>query len=149
MNHINPLRPRQNGRHFPDVIFKWIFLNENARISIKTSRKFVVKDQINNISALVQTMAWRRPGDKPLYEPMMFYLLTHICVTQSQWGNLNRYHYKQKRAPLLKFATGYVLFKSANYFKTVRPKRNRQHFADNILKNIFFNFNQKFTEVCW
>ena len=29
---INPLRPRQNGRHFPDNIFKWIFLNENAWI---------------------------------------------------------------------------------------------------------------------
>ena len=24
------LRPRQNGRHFPDDIFKCIFLNENA-----------------------------------------------------------------------------------------------------------------------
>ena len=27
---INTLRPRQNGRHFPDDIFKWIFLNENV-----------------------------------------------------------------------------------------------------------------------
>ena len=27
-------------------------------------------------------MAWRRPGDKPLSEPMMASLLTHICVTQ-------------------------------------------------------------------
>ena len=25
---INTLRPRQNGRHFPDDISKWIFLNE-------------------------------------------------------------------------------------------------------------------------
>ena len=25
---INTLRPRQNGRHFPDDIFKWIFVNE-------------------------------------------------------------------------------------------------------------------------
>ena len=29
---------------------------------------------INNIPALVQTMAWHQPGDKPLSEPMMFYL---------------------------------------------------------------------------
>ena len=28
----NTLRPRQNGRHFPDDIFKWIFLNENIWI---------------------------------------------------------------------------------------------------------------------
>ena len=32
-------------------------------------------------------MAWRRPGDKPLSEPMMAILLTHICVTRSQWVN--------------------------------------------------------------
>ena len=28
--YLNTLRPRQNGRHFPDDIFKWIFLNENV-----------------------------------------------------------------------------------------------------------------------
>ena len=33
----NTMRPRQNGRHFPDYIFKWIFCNENAWISIKIS----------------------------------------------------------------------------------------------------------------
>ena len=30
-------------------------------------------------------MAWRRPGGKPLSEPMMVRLLTHICVTRPQW----------------------------------------------------------------
>ena len=30
-------------------------------------------------------MAWRRPGAKPLSEPMMVSLLTHICVTRPQW----------------------------------------------------------------
>ena len=30
-------------------------------------------------------MVWRRPGDKPLSEPMMVNLLTHICVTRPQW----------------------------------------------------------------
>ena len=34
---VNTLRPRQNGRHFPDDIFKWIFLNENVWISIHIS----------------------------------------------------------------------------------------------------------------
>ena len=42
---------------------------------------------INNIPALVQIMAWRRPGDKPLSEPMMVSLATHICVTRPQWFN--------------------------------------------------------------
>ena len=68
---FNTLRPRQNGRHFPDDILKWIFLNENVRISIEISLKFVPKGQINNIPLLVQLMAWRLPGNKPLSEPMM------------------------------------------------------------------------------
>ena len=84
---LNTLRPRQNGRHFPDDIFKWIFLNENVWISINMSLKFVPKGPINNIKALVQIMAWRRPGDKPLSEPMLIILLTHICVTRPQWVN--------------------------------------------------------------
>ena len=68
---FNTLRPRQNGQHFPDDIFKCIFLNENVWISIKISLKFVPKGPINNNPALVQIIAWRRPGDKPLSEPMM------------------------------------------------------------------------------
>ena len=85
---FNTLRPRQNGRHFADDTFKRIFLNENVRISIKISLKFVPKGPINSIPALVQKMAWRRPGDKPLSEPMMVSLLTHICVTRPQWVNI-------------------------------------------------------------
>ena len=83
--HFNTLRPRQNGCHFPEDIFKGIFLNENALMSIKISLTFVPKGPINNIPALVQIMAWRRPGDKPLSEPVMVGLLTHICVTRPQW----------------------------------------------------------------
>ena len=75
------MRPRQDGCHFPDDIF----LNENEWHSIKISLKFVPKVPINNIPALVPIMAWRRPGDKPLSEPMMVSLLTHICVTWPQW----------------------------------------------------------------
>ena len=82
---INTLRPIQNGRYFPDDIFKSMFLNENVRISIKNSLKFVLKGPINNIPALVQIMAWRRSGEKPLSEPMMVRLPTHICVAQPQW----------------------------------------------------------------
>ena len=53
--------------------FKRIFLNENARILIKISLKFVPKGPISNNPALVQTVAWRRLGDKPLSEPMLVY----------------------------------------------------------------------------
>ena len=47
------------------------------------------KVRINNIPAVVQIMAWRRPDDQPLSEPMMFRLLVHICVTRLQWGNFS------------------------------------------------------------
>ena len=82
---LNTLRPRQNGRRFADDTFKRIFLNENVRISIKISLKFVPKGPINNMPSLVQIMACRWPGDKPLSEAMMVSLLTHICVTRPQW----------------------------------------------------------------
>ena len=74
----NTLRPRQNGRHFADDTFIHIFINENVWI-------FVPKGLVNNIPALVQIMAWRRPGDKSLSEPMMVNILTYICVTRPQW----------------------------------------------------------------
>ena len=84
---FNALRPRQNGRHFAEDIFKCIFRNENIWISIQISLKYVPKGPINNIPALVQIMACRRPGDRPLSELMMASLLTHICVTRPQWVN--------------------------------------------------------------
>ena len=85
--NLNTLKPRQNGRHFADDTFKCIFLKENVRIWIKISLKFVPGSPIDNMSALSQIMAWRRPGDKPLSEAMIVSLLTHICVAQSQWVN--------------------------------------------------------------
>ena len=84
---VNTLRPRQNERHLADDIFKCIFLNENVWIPIKISLRFVPKGPINNIPALVQIMAWRRSGDKPLSESMMVSSPMHICVTRPQWVN--------------------------------------------------------------
>ena len=84
---LNTLRPRLNRRHFADEIFKCIFDTENEWISPRISLKFVSKVRINNIPALVQIMAWRRPGDKSLSEPMMASILTHKCVTRPQSVN--------------------------------------------------------------
>ena len=89
---INTLMPRQNGRHFADDIFKCIFLIENIWNSINISLRFVRKGRINNISALVQIMAWRLPGGKPLSEPMMVYrriyaslVLNELRAAKASW----------------------------------------------------------------
>ena len=75
----------QNGRHFPDDIFRCIFLIENVWLSIKISLNCVPKGPIYNIPALVPIMAWRRPGDKQLSQPTMISLPTHLCVKRPQW----------------------------------------------------------------
>ena len=55
-----------------DNIFNCIFLNENDRIPIQISMKYVPSgSSINHKPALVQVMAWRRTGDKPLPGPIM------------------------------------------------------------------------------
>ena len=84
-NHLDTFRPIHNDRHFPYDIFKCIFVNENVCIFINMSMKFVPKGPINNIPALVQRMALRQSGDRPLSQPMMVSLLTHICVTRPRW----------------------------------------------------------------
>ena len=89
--------------------FQTNFMNENAWISLKISLKFVPKVPINTIPALVQIMAWRRPGDKPLSDPLMDNLLTHICVARPQWVNSSH------------------------------PGQNCRHFADDTLRYIFVN----------
>ena len=83
--HLNTLRPRQKGRRFPDNIFKYTFLIENVWIFLKIPLKFIPMVWINNISALVQIMARRRPGNQPLSDPMMGNSLMHICITWPQW----------------------------------------------------------------
>ena len=72
------MRPRQSGHHFINDTLKRIFLNENVRIAIKISL---------NVPALVQLMAWHRPGDKSLSKPMVVKLPTHICVILPQCVN--------------------------------------------------------------
>ena len=64
------VRPRQNGCHFPEDIFKYIFLNGNVWISIEIPLKFVPNGPMNNSRSLVQII-W--PNDN---------LLTHIWVTR-------------------------------------------------------------------
>ena len=85
--NINKSRRRQNCHHFADGIFKWLFMNKNVWVSLKISLKIVPKFRINNIPGLVQIMDQRRPGDKPLSEPLMISSPTHICIPRPHWVN--------------------------------------------------------------
>ena len=67
---LNTLRPRQNGRHFPDDIFKHICLNESVRISTNISLNFVPRGPID-----YKLNQWGHS------------FLTPICVTRPQWVN--------------------------------------------------------------
>ena len=87
---LDTLRPGQNCHHFPNDIFRCIFLFENVSISIKISLKFVPNGPINNILALVQIMARCRSDDKPFSEQMMVGLPAHIYVTRPQWVKMIR-----------------------------------------------------------
>ena len=57
--------------HFAYDIFNLISLDEHCFILIQISMTIIYKGPISNKPALVQKMAWRRLGDKPLCEPMM------------------------------------------------------------------------------
>ena len=68
---LNISRPRHDGRHFLDDIFKCIFVNKKICILIKLSLTVVRNGPINNIQALGQIKVCRLAGTKPLSEPML------------------------------------------------------------------------------
>ena len=68
-------------------IFERIFLNENVRILIQISLKFVPKGPIDNKSILVQVMAGTEQATSHYLNQCWPYSLTHICVTRPQWVN--------------------------------------------------------------
>ena len=53
------------------TFFNCIFLNESGKIPIQISLKCVPRSPIDNKPVLVQVMAWRRTGAKPLPEPII------------------------------------------------------------------------------
>ena len=56
--------------HLPLDKMAAILADDNDRIPFQISLKIVPRSPIDNKPALVQGMAWRRTGDKPLPEPM-------------------------------------------------------------------------------
>ena len=75
------------GRDKMDAILQTAFSSTFSWMKMFELLLKFPKDRINNIPALVQIMAWRRAGDKPLSEPMVVSLPMHVCVTRPQWVN--------------------------------------------------------------
>ena len=61
-----------------------ILLNEKYFL-LPITLNFVTTETTDNKSSLVQVMAWRRTGDKPLPEPVMTKISWPFGVTNSQW----------------------------------------------------------------
>ena len=104
---------------FPNA-FSWMNLFE---FRLKFHWSLYLGGSINNIPALVQIMAWHRPGNKPLSEPMIVILLMRICVTRPQWVNTRRVntlwprdrsisvvYTKKVSGPLAEMATNILVF---------------------------------------
>ena len=91
----NSSSPGQNGRYFGRRQFQMHFLNENDRIPIRISLNFVPRSPIDNNPALVQVMAWRRTGAKPLPELMLTQFtdayMRHLGEMRKNMG-INREH---------------------------------------------------------
>ena len=85
---ITTLRPMQYGRLL-QMLFSTAFSSmKMSEFHYNVSLGPISKGSINTIPALIHMMAWHRPGNKPLAEPMMVGLLAHICVTQLQRVNI-------------------------------------------------------------
>ena len=91
-------------------------------------------------------LTWRWTGDKPLSEPMMFSLLTHTCVTWSQWvkwldycfvfyliWDPNWIHLRNIKGCDTMGIESVLWILMALCF-TLRPRQNGRHFRDDILK---------------
>ena len=78
-----------------DDNFKCIFQNQNDGILNWISPNFVPRSPTDSESALVQVMAWRQRGDKPLPDPILMHIsgtrgdetthwdrVMHICISR-------------------------------------------------------------------
>ena len=80
------ISPEQDGCHLADDSFKCNFMTEKCFILIQISLKFVSEGPIDNKAALVQVMAWRQTGNKPLPEPMLAQFTDAYML---HWGEMS------------------------------------------------------------
>ena len=73
-----------------------IFLNENDKIPIRLSLKFVSRSPIDKKQVLAQVMAWRRTAfllNSDRY--VTYYIPKHVCVYRYEHNNMKKYNNPQ------------------------------------------------------
>ena len=112
------LSPSTNGRHFAGDILKCIFLNENVKISILFSLKFVPKGPVDNKSALVQAN-WAFPDCiSSLKSPMAKKRCTKLEVALKRCPIVFQGHTSNFKVTRLKKASNLT---QIGRFQTVTP----------------------------
>ena len=93
-------------------------------------------------------MAWRRPGDKPLSEPMMVSLLTHLCVTRPQWVKvplfLNKPSYRRVKLHVISGITRLVWRHRNGTLNPTNIKHGQQY---NLEQHSDVSLHRAFTET--
>ena len=79
---LNSSPPEQNGCHFADDVFKYIFVDEK---SSQILLKFVPEGPIDNNTALVQVLGTRQAASHYLNQCYLPSSLMHICGTRGRW----------------------------------------------------------------
>ena len=74
-------------------------MTEKFCISIEISQDFIPKGPVDNLAALVQVIAWRRTGDKPLPEPRL--TLIHWYIYAALGGD-ELIHNMHKACPAIR-----------------------------------------------
>ena len=68
---LDSLRPRQNGCHFADDVFKFIILGDKISVWTNISLAFISKISSDDKPALAQVMPRRCASDEPLSESLV------------------------------------------------------------------------------
>ena len=106
-------------------------------------------------------MAWCRPGDKPLYEPMVIIILTHTCVTRPQWVKsrmkmaLLQLHLRDQKlysyygAPYIKGLTVRMITWPLSSTRRISTANHMvEHISDNYAIN-FISTSATINEIVW
>ena len=118
----NTLKPRQDGRNFGRRHFQMQFRQRKCfHFNISISLNFVPEGPIDNKTSLVQVMAWRLIGDKPLQRVQWWRSsMTQICVTRPHWVNNIKTTFERNFYAIIVLLVGWCMYILLNQMITDR-----------------------------